>query len=186
VQHANPAPDLLSIYEAGALLSFGWLYQTVSFGPSALEPTWPARGTSMECAMLEPYEQGLNLRVAKMCIDQTNWRFCPYRKHETPSKYRSNPLADIDRLTLNSDSLYYPTHQPQVLEQLVIGAGIYVQSPKAHKTFKIHEFAEPIGACDGQPSRWVKVEVTSGEFHGRPISHEQYTRFANRQIPCCR
>lgn len=121
-----------------------------------------------------------------MCIDQTRWRFCQYRKHETPPAFRDKPCDYIDGLTLNSDSLYYPQFQPREIERRVVDVGLYVQSPKAHKTFKILEFEVPIGACNGQPSKWVKIEATSDQYHGRPIAYEQYTRLLSRQIPCCR
>ena len=120
-----------------------------------------------------------------MCIDQKNWRFFAYRKHESPPSFRSKATAEIDRLTLNSISRYYPQFRPEDLERLVVASGVYVQSPKPHKMLKIHEFDEVIGACDGEPSKWLKVEVTSGEFHGRPITHAQYERFLSRQVPCC-
>lgn len=120
-----------------------------------------------------------------MCFDQTKWRFCDYRKHETPVRYRSRTLQEIDRLTFNSISRYYPHHQPQEIEKRVIEGGIYVRSHKPHKLFKLLAFEEEVGACDGQPSKWVKVEVTSNEYHGRPITREQYERFVARQTPCC-
>jgi len=120
-----------------------------------------------------------------MCIDQSKWHYCQYRKHVTPPKYREKVTADIDRLTLESDALYYPQFQPRDVEQQVVDGGIYVQSSKAHKVFKIYEFEWAIGACNGQSSRWVKIEVTSGEFHGRPITQEQFMRFLGRQVPCC-
>src|SRR6267143_4141077 len=121
-----------------------------------------------------------------MCIDQSKWRFRSYTKHVTPATYRDRPREQIDRMTINSDSRYYTDYQPQDLERNVLDHGIYVRSPKAHKVFKVHEFPDHVGASNGQPSRWVKVEVTNGEYHGRPITREQYARWAAQQIPCCR
>lgn len=121
-----------------------------------------------------------------MCFDQTNWRYFPYRKHEAPPTFRSKSFAEIDRLTKNSISRYYPQVVAQEIETQVIHTGLYVRSHRAHKLFKLLEFAQPVGACDGEPSKWVKVEVTSGEYHGRPITADQYRRLLARQTPCCR
>jgi hypothetical protein len=120
-----------------------------------------------------------------VCIDQAGWRFRPYPKHETPPSFRDKDLAEIDRLTVNADSRYYPQHQPSELEAQVVGIGLYVYSPKRHTIYKVLEFAAHIGASKGTPSRWVKVEVTNGEYHGRPITSEEYARFVGSQIPCC-
>jgi hypothetical protein len=120
-----------------------------------------------------------------VCIDQTNWRFRPYPKHETPPSFRDRDHADIDRLTLGADSRYYREHPVEHIEKQVIQLGVYVQSHKAHKILKIHEFPEFVGASSGEASRWVKVEITNDEFHGRPITADEFRRHMARQIPCC-
>ena len=89
-------------------------------------------------------------------------------------------------MTRNSDSRYYPQCQQRDIEESVLREGTYVRSPKPNTIYKVHEFPSDIGASNGQPSRWVKVESTNGEFHGRPIAEIEYRRFMNRIVPCCR
>jgi len=120
-----------------------------------------------------------------MCFNEATWRFRQYRKHQTPPSYRDSPRAEIDALTLNADSLYYPGCSQREIEEMVLTSGNYVRSPKPKTVYKVNEFPADIGASNGQPSRWVKVESTNGEFHGRPIAEEEYRRFMTRIITCC-
>ncbi len=120
-----------------------------------------------------------------MCFDEANWKFKQYLKHHTPPAYRDRPLAEIDAMTRNSDSRYYPQCQQRDIEESVLREGTYVRSPKPNTVYKVNEFPSDIGASNGQPSRWVKVESTSGEFHGRPIAESEYRKFMNHTIACC-
>ena len=120
-----------------------------------------------------------------MCFDETAWKFKQYPKHHTPRAYRDRPLAEIDAMTRNSDSRYYPQCQQRDIEESVLREGSYVRSPKANTVYKVNEFPSDIGASNGQPSRWVKVESTNSEFHGRPIAESEYRKFMNHVIPCC-
>lgn len=36
--------------------------------------------------------------------------------------------------------------------------------------YKFERFADPIGYDQGQETRWIRVEVSSGVFHGHPVS----------------
>ena len=121
-----------------------------------------------------------------MCFNEKTWRFKRYPKHVTPAVYRDRPISDIDTITKNSDSLYYPQHDPKTIEETVLREGEYVRSPKSQTVYKVNEFDSVVGASKGLPSKWVKVESTNGEFHGRPIAEDEYRRFKTRIIPCCK
>jgi hypothetical protein len=116
--------------------------------------------------------------------NKKQWRYRRYPKHFTPPAYRTKPRADIDRLTLYGDSYYYPDQDPEAIERRVLEYGKCVRSHVAHKVVLIHEFDEAVGAANGTSSRWVRIEVTNGEYHGRPISHDQYLNLSGKEIPC--
>jgi len=83
-----------------------------------------------------------------------------------PLKHRDSPRDEITALTTRARSLYYPNNDPKDIEDNVLRNGTYVASPKVNTVYKVGEFPSDIGASNGQPSKWVKVESTSGTYHG--------------------
>lgn len=120
-----------------------------------------------------------------MCFDESQWQWVDYRKHIPPPRLREAPLNEINGLTEGRRSLYYPSVQSRELEKAVLREGIYVHSPKPATVYKVKEFDDDIGASAGSPSKWVKVETTSGYFHGRPITRAEFDRLIGQRIPCC-
>ena len=120
-----------------------------------------------------------------MCFDQSHWHFRPYLKHHTPASHRSRTRSEIEALTRNADSRYYPESNPAAIEEQVVRGGLYVRCRKPNTIYKVHEFGDEIGASNGTSSRWVKVECTNGEYHGRPISADEYRKHMSQRIPCC-
>src|SRR5438270_2095321 len=105
-----------------------------------------------------------------MCFSEKTWKFMPYPKHRAPLKARERPLSEIHQLTVRSRSLYYPEVDPKAVEETALRHGVYVSSPKPNTVYKVSEFPNEIGASNGEPSKWVKVESTNAVFHGRPIT----------------
>lgn len=123
--------------------------------------------------------------VTIMCFDESQWNWVRYRKHIAPASVRTAPSNEVDGLTEGRPSLYYPGVECRDTEETVLRDGVYVQSPKPATIYKVMEFDNHIGASSGGPSKWVKVESTSGFFHGRPISRAEFDRLIKHQIPCC-
>jgi hypothetical protein len=108
------------------------------------------------------------------------------RKHATPPTLRNALRSDIDASTADGGrSLYYPDFDPVYLEQVVVTEGAYVASGKRATVEKVMEFGDEIGASEGKPTKCVKVECTSGTYHGRPITPVAYREKMDRQVPCC-
>ena len=120
-----------------------------------------------------------------MCLDIDTLECIDYPKHETPPRFRTVPLQDIDRLTVARDSLFYPEVRSREIQLEVLQVGVYVHSAKPATIQKVLAFDQPIGASEGVPSRWAYVEVTNGGFHGRPITQAAFQRKINQQVPCC-
>lgn len=121
-----------------------------------------------------------------MCFNETTWRWVNYRKHKVPPSLRGAAKSEIDRNTANGrDSLYYMEVDQRAIETAVAQRGNYVESAKVATVLKVMEFPNFVGASEGQPSRWVQVEHTSGEFHGRPIAENAFNRKMKRPTTCC-
>lgn len=123
-----------------------------------------------------------------MCLDVQNCRWVDYyRKHQVPPRLREATKDEIDRDTASPGraSLFYPDADQQAIEGIVLRDGVYVESAKRATVYKIMEFQQPIGASEGEASRWVMVETTNGEYHGRPITRAHYLRRSRRVIECC-
>jgi hypothetical protein len=122
-----------------------------------------------------------------MCLDFDNCRWAAYyRKHQPAPRLRGAPRHEIDRETGDRRaSLFYPDVDQQDLEERCLRQGKYVESAKRATVYKVMDFGLEVGASDGQSSRWVLVEVTNTEFHGRPITRENYERRIRKEIACC-
>lgn len=44
------------------------------------------------------------------------------------------------------------------------------------KPWKVMEYAESIGASEGAPSRWIRIELSAKTIHGHPISEQEFKR----------
>lgn len=122
-----------------------------------------------------------------MCLDVESCRWVSHNgKHRAPPSLKNAPMPEIDRATESGrPSLFYPGVDQFEIERNVLMEGMYVESGKPATKQKIMELDNHIGASDGQPSRWVMVEATSGDFHGRPITRALYERKLRRQKECC-
>jgi len=117
--------------------------------------------------------------------DESQWQWIEYRKHVAPPRFRSAPLHEIDKQTARGRSLYYPTIQSREVEERVLHEGVYVRSRKPATIYKVKQFDQDVGASSGLPSRWVKIEITNGQYHGRPITQVEFDRLMKQPIPCC-
>lgn len=122
-----------------------------------------------------------------MCFDHANATWSDHsRKHQTPPQFRDASERDVDQMTDRRPALYYPSVSQRELEESVLAEGQYVHTGKRATVCKVLEFGHFIGASDGMPSRWVMVEITSGVFHGRPISEALYRAKMRRPLICCK
>jgi hypothetical protein len=117
-----------------------------------------------------------------MCGDGTQWRQrAVYGKHA--------PRAGLDEAQIIAKSahrsIYFHGQDAASLEMMTIRSGTYVASAKPATVYKVHEFPSFIGASEGQRSRWIFIESTSGTFHGYPISHRLYLEHLKHRRECC-
>jgi hypothetical protein len=98
---------------------------------------------------------------------------------------RDAPAAEIDESTKDGISLYYPGVRHEAIERMVLETGAYTASPKPATVFKVHRFPEEIGASEGEPTRCVIVQSTSGVFHGYPITQARFDAKMRKVVTCC-
>lgn len=91
-------------------------------------------------------------------------------KHVPPKRV---PWKDIVEGTTSGPAKYKPGLRIEALERGVWETGTPVTTGKP---WKVQEFQDVIGASEGKPSRWVRVEETKGTIHGHPISHAEFKR----------
>ncbi len=106
----------------------------------------------------------------------TEW--FPYSKHRSPGGWsRERTIAATSD---GRDSRYFADVDVEAIERVAAQSGAPVPSPKPATTYKVCEFAEIVGASEGLPSRWLRVESTNGVFHGHPISRRVYSAWRRR------
>jgi hypothetical protein len=44
------------------------------------------------------------------------------------------------------------------------------------KPWKVKEYGTDIGASEGKPSRWIRIELSAKTIHGHPISESEFRR----------
>ncbi|WP_223271475.1 RHS repeat-associated core domain-containing protein, partial [Pseudomonas fluorescens] len=91
-------------------------------------------------------------------------------KH-SPSK--KIPWKDILATTKSGPAKYRPGIDIESLEREAYKNGRMTTNGKP---WKVMEYAESIGASEGAPSRWIRVELSSKTIHGHPISEQEFRR----------
>jgi len=117
-----------------------------------------------------------------MCFDSGEWR---ERAQTTKHIIRSECSREEIVAKSRRRSLYFCDVDVPKIEKEAADSGIYLTSNGTNTIHKIHEFLEPIGASEGEASRWVLVESTSGSSHGYPITEIAYQRWRKETRECC-
>jgi len=122
-----------------------------------------------------------------MCYAVGAWTWSNHQyKHAVRGKLRDAQRAEIVAATGGGrKALYLPHVDIAHLEANVAQEGVYVECRKPATQYMLKAFDEPIGASDGQLSRWAVIESTSGTFHGRPVTETEYMQMISRPTQCC-
>uniref|UniRef100_UPI0028EB92DD RHS repeat domain-containing protein n=1 Tax=Pseudomonas grimontii TaxID=129847 RepID=UPI0028EB92DD len=91
-------------------------------------------------------------------------------KH-SPSKKMS--WKDILTTTKSGPAKYRPGIDIENLEREAYKNGRMTTNGKP---WKVMEYAESIGASEGAPSRWIRIELSAKTIHGHPISEQEFRR----------
>jgi RHS repeat-associated protein len=116
-----------------------------------------------------PMEAGPRINLVEKPQRKLVWT--PYGgKHVASTKV---PWDTIVSGTEEGPAKYIPGTDIESLERSVWVEGTRVTTGKS---WKVMEFANEVGASGGRPSRWVRVEYSSGTIHGHPITEDEYKK----------
>ncbi|MBX4135766.1 RHS domain-containing protein [Pseudomonas sp. S5F11] len=91
-------------------------------------------------------------------------------KH-SPSK--RTPWKDIVAATKSGPAKYKPDIDIEKIEKDAYRNGSITTNGKP---WKVMEYPDSIGASEGSPSRWIRIELSANTIHGHPISEREFRR----------
>ncbi len=98
----------------------------------------------------------------------------------TPHGYKHSPQKNLTwKETINSTksgpAKYKHGTNIETLEREAYKSG----TPATNgKPWKVKEYESEIGASEGKPSRWIRIELSAKTIHGHPISENEFRRLA--------
>ncbi len=101
--------------------------------------------------------------------NEPNWTNHGY-KHVPP---KNASWKDIVKSTKSGPAKYKPEINIEALERSVYKTG---QPVTNGKPWKVQDMGEIIGASEGKPSQWIRVEYSGGTIHGHPISLNEFKK----------
>ncbi|MEO8647501.1 hypothetical protein, partial [Pseudomonas sp.] len=96
----------------------------------------------------------------------------------TPHGYKHSPSKNMTwKETINSTKSG-PAKYKQGIDVEIMERDAYkTGSPTTNgKPWKVNEYKTDIGASEGKPSRWIRIELSARTIHGHPISAIEYRR----------
>ncbi|MDC9598588.1 RHS repeat-associated core domain-containing protein [Xenorhabdus anantnagensis] len=102
-------------------------------------------------------------------VDEPNWTNHGFKHF--PQKNMS--WKDIVKSTKSGPAKYTPEINIEALERSVYKTG---QPVTNGKPWKVQDMGEIIGASEGKPSQWIRVEYSGGTIHGHPISLNEFRK----------
>lgn len=76
----------------------------------------------------------------------------------------------------NKAAQYMPGTNSAGLERKALLKGLWIQRPNG-ALWSIYKFDKPVGYDGGQPTNWIRAEVSSGTFHGHPMSEQRVKKY---------
>ncbi len=83
--------------------------------------------------------------------------------------------ADAKKFS-NKAAQYMPGVNNAKLERKALLKGLWIQRPSGG-IWSIYKFDKPVGYDGGKPTHWIRAEVSSGTFHGHPMSEQRVKKY---------
>ncbi|OFZ81100.1 MAG: hypothetical protein A2603_06940 [Bdellovibrionales bacterium RIFOXYD1_FULL_55_31] len=84
----------------------------------------------------------------------------------------------------HSAAQYLPTKSNRALEQSALKSDEGKLLLKADGSFwKVYRFEDPVGYDQGELTRWIRVEYSSGVYHGHPMSIDRVRKYVPEARP---
>jgi hypothetical protein len=72
---------------------------------------------------------------------------------------------------------YWPKEMGRTLETLAIRKGIVRPKPDSTTIYYFYRHDQIVGFDEGNPTYWIRAEITSGTYHGHPISEQRLASY---------
>lgn len=76
----------------------------------------------------------------------------------------------------NKAAQYMPGVNNAKLERKALLKGLWIQRPNG-AMWSIFKFDQPVGYDGGKPTNWIRAEISSGTFHGHPMSDQRVQKY---------
>lgn len=167
----NPSPPVAAVVEELNLFFpiKGKLYKPIKSklgGPNdyliSVNPKIPySQGKAMEKDRIAHGGYNVRKRISQI-VKEAN--FAAYPKH-----IKATTVEQAQKLS-QKVAQYIPGIKVSALERKALDKGILVKfDDGAKKVWKIFKNDSPVGFNNGQKTNWMRVEVSSGHYHGHPI-----------------
>ena len=76
----------------------------------------------------------------------------------------------------NKAAQYLPGINNAKLERKALLKGLWIHRSNG-AIWSIYKFDKPVGYDGGKPTNWIRAEVSSGTFHGHPMSEQRVQKY---------
>ena len=83
--------------------------------------------------------------------------------------------ADAKKFS-NKAAQYMPGVNNAKLEKKALLKGLWIHRGNG-ALWSIYKFDKPVGYDGGKPTNWIRAEVSSGTFHGHPMSEQRVQKY---------
>ena len=80
----------------------------------------------------------------------------------------------------NKAAQYMPGVNNAKLERKALLKGLWIHRSNG-AIWSIYKFDKPVGYDGGKPTNWIRAEVSSGTFHGHPMSEQRVQKYVRTQ-----
>lgn len=114
-------------------------------------------------------------------VDNAEWVF-----HQNGKHYKATNRDEAISLSIGKgktksgikgegegNAQYFPREMGRTLETLAIRKGIVRPKPDSQTLYFFYRHDQIVGYDGGEPTYWLRAEITSGSYHGHPISAER-------------
>lgn len=128
------------------------------------------RITQMDNQILSLYAKGMTTREIVATFKEMYDADVLSPTHFPP---KNKSWKDIIKSTKTGPAKYKPDINIKSVEYDLFNSGTPVTNGKP---WKVKDMGEVIGASEGKPSQWMRVELSAGTIHGHPISIDEFLR----------
>lgn len=132
---------------------------------------------------LDVQARALATDAVQQLVEQAQWarEYTKHRKARTINEAKGISLGHAKKAGTGGpygQAQYLPGLDVQQLERAALNSPrAYARYHKKHSIWKFYRFDHPVGFDEGVETRWIRVELTSGAFHGHPMNIQRVRKY---------